>query len=265
MPGDSPIVVIRTLPEWQLTDWENKLRKSGKLAMLNQMAEKVGKHLAEYARDGMSKYLEPGGTYNIGASGAASKNFELKLIKTTGGAVSWSVMEGGGTDANRIIREGIPPGTNVTVAVLKRWVANKGITVMAYEDYTSTKPDPTRKKQTAIWKTVSGYLHGNRSGRVSITRGYARRSGDSGAITGIYAIASAIDKYGSDRPTSNWFERSPYPKGEGRFDYVAWFMKKNKGGLEREGDAAMQKAGTIYVSYLASSQKGRGEVIIGEL
>ena len=80
---------------FQHFDTSGRLSKETIAMESDQATRDYGRKFANEVLQLLKKWLRPGGTYNIGASGQAAENFEI--------------VEGGLTPANRFIREGIDP------------------------------------------------------------------------------------------------------------------------------------------------------------
>jgi len=241
---------VTSLFEVKLSDDEviRRLKGNEKAEYLNKLTTEAGRGIAEVARKRMSDMLKPGHKYNVGASGRASENLEVKLIKSGGGLVAWAVIEGDKTPANEAIRKGIKRGQAPSISDLKIWVAEKGITLNTGRNFNK-------------FGVVSSYQRRSKLGKLHTVRKYARRvSGGMNDYGALYAIQSALYQEGTQRgPNPNTGAQGAYwmnlpPKGQGRFDYVVWTVKQ-EGYFEREAMKFTGDAVVAYVDYLASGRK----------
>lgn len=226
-------------------------------AISNEAAYKI----AEYAKRRFSEALAPGGRYNVGASGRASKNFYLTKTTLNGNA-SWTVVEGNLTDANQMIRSGLPPrnvsrarqgrgpgeatssqATNQMRMRLERWAIEKGVPLR----------EPTDNNSSARWRSNPVRYTKVRRNRPSYPYKADRDSFDK-AIDHIYW---ALIRYGTQRgKTTNgngahWM--SLFPKGRGYFDYVQTVIHSSDRTFKSEVRKAADDAGMAIVEFLLGS------------
>jgi hypothetical protein len=211
-----------------------------------------GRAAANIVMRKMVSWLSRGGPYNIGASGAASENLEMTEEKQgADGYRRFIISEGTKTVANALIRHGWKGPTKVPsfdkfIPILQEWAAMKGFTVTSNEEDT--------KRIRLIHSTSrkgNPYVRAWRGTRTSTEKAFAR-------------IAYALAKKGTFRRGSNWYNRSPYPKRQGRFDYVAWMMQTKywKKPLEDAGNGVLE---FIVDRILSGRKKGWTVQAIGGL
>jgi len=197
----------------------------------------------------MSAQLRPGHKYNIGASGAASENLLTKPTKNSTGYTQWDVYEGSKTTANAFIRQGIPSGTNVPIPVLRKWAGIRKLKLTRGQN------------KNARMVHTKGYWRESKNGVRHFVKNYGRaRNNKRVAYEALYAMRRALSNEGTFRPGlmgDHWYERSPYPKNQGRFDYVVWTVKQEQ-FFQRTVEKASSQAISALVEYITSGRRTTG-------
>jgi len=171
-----------------------------------------------------SAVLQPGAREDVGASGRAAQNISTKWNKG-----EWTIEEGNITRANRIIREGLPPGSKVPIEKLRQWAADKGIKLYYHEtDYETGVRRSKRTPNVVLDKLVSQngtpFSRSRWFGGVGLKPESSMKPSEI-ALRGLYALRYALYRYGTQRTTSNWMKL--FPKGSGRFNYPDYVFKKD--------------------------------------
>lgn len=193
---------------------------------LNEITDASAEVIAKISQRLMMKWLSPGHTYNIGASGAASQNLEVRRLSGGKGSFSyWGVAEVGRTKANPIIRTGFGAGSWPSIETLRKWAA--------------TKPGVhLRLADTEIkFQTISAYgTRGSSKQKAHVKSGHAKAAWGQAdkATLALERIRFALYYLGSANPKGNWFLRSPWPKHTGRFDYPSFLAKQFQSGSAAE-------------------------------
>lgn len=215
------------------------------------------KRIAEGARKRLQYWLSKGGPYNIGASGRASENFQVLAGtmqaggKYVTGRISWDVVEGESTPANALIRRGIPAvgfenRSSIPIRDLKRWIAEKGISVVPPDVYSGRKAGQPGDTGGAVLVRPGGRIKNPYARSLPFRK---RKTEEA-----LYAIRTVLAKYGTFRIGSNWWTMSPYPKRQGRFDYPAYLLKFSEVFWSEARQASRDIAGFI-VDYITSGRK----------
>jgi len=209
----------------------------------------AGEVIAKEVVKRMSAQLRPGHKYQIGASGTAADNLLAKPIKDASGYVQWEVHEGSKTEANAFIRKGIPAGTNVPIPVLRKWA---GIRKMSLTRGQNKKARMVHTK---------GYWRDSKKGVRHFVQDYGRaRNNKRTAYQALFAMRQALSNEGTFRPGlmgDHWYERSPYPKNTGRFDYVVFTVRQQE-FFQRTVNKASSQAVTAMIDFVTSGRKPLG-------
>lgn len=233
--------------ETRLTVPKGRLTAEAAGAFGDALTRDTGFVAAEMVRSKYQELLSPGGSFRIGASGAASRNFEINSSALPGsGRFVWQVIEGGMTPANELIRRGIPAGRSVTIARLKIWAAQKGIILVHPDDVGKTAEENPRMAKVRV---IKGYPR--RSGGVR-PHGRTVWGGKEVANAALSAIRTVLFRSGTERKEANWWER--YPQGQGRFDYPA-FLSRNVGFRLKIQSAINDQAENIILTFFSSGKR----------
>jgi hypothetical protein len=230
----------------QVKRWKKENNKAALNKYFSQLTQTHGRDMAEYTKKRFSDVLKPGHKFNVGASGKSSENFSIEGGQN-GFLYEWVVLEGGlSGGANMFIRRGfgrVKGDRHIPRENIRLWMAQKKI--FFRDDVTGKK---TSKSQ--LW--YSGDPGDLKSTRYFLSRskkGKAYGKAENKAI-GDPVLDKIIHKLEmSGSKFTHWTEL--YPVGKGRFDYVAYVVKQQKGfnALMVNGGRAML---TAYVSYLTS-------------
>lgn len=256
----------------RLTGWEEFPSKKEANEYIDRLTERAGKSIADSIHRKMSGWLAPGHKYNIGASGAASANFNLVLNKPAVGRITWEIVEGNATKANQLIREGIPEGYKADVRFLKAWVGRKIGHVEHPDTYGMTEDDLVStgmERKAGRIEYRSGYQYRHRKGSLVKVKEYGRRAAglEDAVIAAVHAMKNALKSSGSFRPPgdgrkgANWYTNSPYPKKRGRFDYFA-YMAKQRNVLNSLTMAAGSSVASSIVDYIRTGRKKFSDVTL---
>lgn len=251
---------IRLVPDkYKYEDVMGRLDKKAFRLAANELTKSAGHEVAEDALKRLHYILKPGGTADVGATGGASKNFEVQMVDVGNGIIKWQIIEGGATPANAYIREGIPPGYKADRMTLFGWAKIRGIELVHPREYHQEGP-PTGK--AIVQKLVEPGTGKSRKGNIYKRKGYIRSKYTAKAnpkftpkqITSaaLSAMARVLQKYGTERPKANWFPK--YPSGQGRFDYVVYNFMRHKNYYEQ---STVRAAGILsggIIEYLGSGR-----------
>lgn len=186
-----------------------------------------GEQLAQRIVKRMADILSPSNkNYNVGETGKASKNFEIKLGKSdfARGQVAVYVSEGNLTPNNKIIRAGIPPGVSRATSIkrLLQWAGRKHIALYDPRADLRAKYGPRTlrwtksREQDPRHRDRPSMPFRRKLPKKSNPRGDQRTDYEIG-VAAVAAIRSALNRDGTERATANWFRLRP--SGSGRFDY----------------------------------------------
>ena len=172
-------------------------------------SKRIANFLAEKTKLVLGKDMVVSGAQ--GPIGSSGRSADAIQVVRGNEETNWMVVEGPG-GSNEVIRKGVKPEKQIPVDRIQKWVAEKGISLI----YNQKTRDSLRLKsvkgyQTSRGKTVDSYI------RARPKKGFGPQSRDKAAVV-YYKIKSALQAYGTERETSNWWEL--YPKDKGRFDYV---------------------------------------------
>lgn len=215
----------------------------------------AGREIAETIVERLRNMLKPGGSQDVGASGKASENFEIRQGKRFKGSTFNAIEEGTKTDANMLIRTGLKPGHWTSLAKIKTWADMRGIKLV----HPSTlNPQNELNKELLGLAGTESVTRQNRSGSKTT---YARsKRGKKNVINAaLSAIRYAIKVAGTERKAeegrkgANWMTK--YPSGEGRFQYFAYLFMFNRNRLEENVADASTYAIEAYITYLAGGGK----------
>lgn len=189
---------------------------------ISRATDKWGESVAVSAKERMAAVLARGHKFNVGASGAASENLVVTHSSSGGaGMSSWEVSEAGRTKSNFFIRRGFrgpKMPKRVPTQNLKEWAADKGV---RFKD-TSKNPDKfAYYKRTRASSKRRSYL-------LPVLHKTGMAGGKSVAEAGILGLQVYLARYGSSE--SHW--KSLYPGGSGRFDYVAYVVRKDSSWVQ---------------------------------
>lgn len=211
--------------------------------------------VAQTALKRMQDVLRPGHTFNVGASGDASRNLMIEKV-SIGGTLSYAVTEGDITKANRMIRwgfKGPSAGKRIPEENIRLWMAQKRITGSVAKELKS------RGKSTA----ATYYGNRGKDGRLQQSRyflsrskkgkAYGRAEKKSAGDVALNAIIAKLSIHGSS--TSHWTEL--YPKGAGRFDYPSYVVNKNRSSFNKSVDNIGFLGLRMVVEYLLSGRAAK--------
>jgi hypothetical protein len=258
------LVDIRLVPdENKYRDYMRRLDRKAFNAAANELTKAAGSSVVDDALTRLKYLLAPkwsGGTQDIGASGVASENFEVRLMDRGVGFVTWQILEGNRTPANQYIREGIPPGYKASKTLLQAWSSLRGITWIHPSEYKNKNTPVTGVAQIAgvrrstMVKSKKGGMYQRQGG---IYSKYLRKTDPKYTPKQIVnaalsALMRVLKKHGTERETANWYDK--WPSGEGRFDYIVYNFMRNKDYYERStAKAAGVLAGGV-IEYLGSGR-----------
>lgn len=187
---------------------DSKQRK----AYFNEITSLHGEAIMESARKRMSDLLSPRHRFKVGASGAASENFEVRKTLNAGGMVVWSVFEKTKPKHNYFIRRGFRGtrnGKHIPRDKIKQWVIDKDITLLPSEPGDELYKKSSRLIRTKATSKRKSYIRSVKNKHV--------------AREGIDRIIKKLEMWGSTY--SNW--EKLHPSGSPRFDYANYVATKD--------------------------------------
>lgn len=181
-------------------------------AMNNTLISPAVALMAAYSRKKLSEELSWSGWSQVAASGKSSRNLFIAKIKGFGALsdASYAIYEGDVTKANTIMRMGGKPQGRPPVQTIKAWIYQKGL--------------------SRFGSAVSNIVQ----------RGTSMNRAANPVEELAWAISGGIAKKGTSMD-----HKRLYPKGQKRFDYVA-YMVQQRGMLK---DAAKEVAQDMHVRY----------------
>lgn len=230
----------------------------------NEVTEIVGKNVAFYLRNRFFDVLKPKGSMDVGASGKAAHNIEIKFHAIDAkGRKAWQLIEGELTPANELMRKGVhgrgvnpqrgwvgSTGTSIKINPVQRklaqWANQRRIPL--YDPH----PDSSKQSREPV-KYIKSRITTSRRDRP--LRPYKKDMPK--FFKAIQAIYWAIVMYGTQRKEANWWKKRP--QGSGRFDYVAHVVDSSR---EQILNVAADKAtlGTImFLDRIISGRKFHGQ------
>lgn len=237
--------------DFWLEGWTpRKISRQEATLLGEQITKDKGEEIALGARDLLTKWLSRKHKFNIGYTDGASRNFIIKFSKPAVGRSRWEVIEGNQTHTNKLIREGIKSGHDASISDLRKWAAVKIGTLYKY----GTKGGVRNPSDVARLTTVSSHKRRTKGGSTTVKEHGRSLKHKSAANSALYAIKTALKKEGTFREGSNWYQKSPMPKGIGRFDYPQYLADRNT-QIARLAQQRSDEIGEVLWDYLRTGTK----------
>lgn len=249
----------------QFVPLDEGLSKEKMIQFSNEVAATHARAIAEEVKDTFQNWLSRNpkrrlGSNPIGATGSSSRNFYIEEKKKKG--VSTYFVKETGAPANAFIRQGIPPGTKVTLQALKYWLARKGFDVLSSKDY-KKKMGMRDAFQSDKWtygkaEKISGYTSTSKKGNPFSVGDYGRaEAGAKGIVnSALMAIRNVLIEEGTERPNANW--SSYWPQERGRFDYPTYLVVQRRAKI----DSILQRHADSTAFAMVSFWNSNGQVKI---
>jgi len=223
--------------EYKPWNEDKKLSKQQIVEFSNQAVSAHGNAFAEDIIQRFRKWFSPDpglkGVVPIYETGRTMNAFKPEGGKGRGGIVNVQVVEGGNAQH---VREGLPPGTSVSLGRLKAWAARKNIRLLSYAEYRQKlkggdAPDGGWSYGGA--RIIQSFESRSSKGKPFTTKEHGRSERNQKDIvnSALRAIQTAIKEEGTERPGAIWDKY--YPGGSGYFDYPTYLVVQRKGLINK--------------------------------
>jgi hypothetical protein len=201
-------------------------------AMNNTLVSPAVALMAAYSHRKLTEELSWSGWSQVAASGKSSRNLFVAKVKGVGSLsdASYAIYEGDVTNANAIMRLGGKKQKRPPVQTIKAWIYQKGLSRFGNAIQTIVQTGTSMNRAANPVEELAWRISG----------GIARKG-------------TSVD------------HKRLYPKGQKRFDYVA-YMVQQRGMLKEAAKEVTYDLGLTrwpsFVAYLRTGKHGKGSKVV---